>query len=377
MPTVLIIGSGFFGATVAERCASAYGCRVIILEKRDHIGGNSFSAPCPESGIEVHRYGSHIFHTHFPDVWSYAKRFTEFNDYRHTVWIRHRNRIYPMPVNLATINTFYGTAMSPPEARLLLDREIAATGITQPRNLEEMALSLIGRPLYEAFIRDYTLKQWGEDPTRLPADIIARLPVRLNYNLRYYNDPLQGIPAEGYGRMISRMLDHPAIEVRLNSDYLRLRSQLPAHDQLVYTGPIDRFFDCAFGPLGWRNVRFERQVLPTEDYQGTAVINMADPDAPFTRVHEYKHYTPERSFPGRTVVDHEYAGTSGPDEEPYYPMRTETDGRRLQQYQAEANRLMPRVHFGGRLGSYQYLDMDDAIAAGLACAECIRQSLKN
>lgn len=375
MRTILIIGSGFFGATVAERCATRHGCRVIVLEKRGHPGGNSFSAPCPETGIEVHRYGSHIFHTPLPEVWDYVRQFAAFNDYRHTVWTRLGDRIYPMPINLATLNAFYGAAMSPEEARLRLARDIEAAGITAPRNLEEKALSLIGRPLYEAFIRGYTIKQWGADPTQLPADIITRLPVRFNYNLRYYDDPFQGIPLDGYGRLIARMLDHPAIDVRLESDFFALRHTLPPHDQLVYTGAIDRYFESAFGPLGWRSVRFDRRVLETDDFQGTSVLNRADAGIPFTRTHEFKHFTPERSFPGRTVVDHEYAGASGPAEEPYYPMRTEDDLRRLALYQAEAGRLAPRVLFGGRLGSYQYLDMDDAIAAGLACAEQIGQTL--
>ncbi len=376
MPTILIIGSGLFGATVAEQCASRQGCRVIVLEKRDHPGGNCYSAPCPKTGIEVHRYGSHIFHTHQPEVWRYATRFTTFNDYRHTVWIRRGNRIYPMPVTLATLNAFYGTAFSPAEARAHLAREAAATGITEPRNLEEKALSLVGRPLYEAFIRDYTFKQWGVPSSRLPSDIITRLPVRYTYDLRYYDDPLQGIPADGYGSLIARMLAHPAIELRLKTDFFNVRNDLPPHDCLVYTGAIDRYFNCAFGPLGWRSVRFDRQTLDLEDFQGTAVMNMGDPEVPATRVHEYKHFTPERRFPGHTVVDHEYAGSCGPDVDPYYPMRTEDDRRRIERYRAEAQRLAPRILFGGRLGSYQYLDMDDAIAAGLACADQIGNSLR-
>ena len=374
MPTVLIIGSGLFGAAVAERCAANYGCRVIVLEKRDHVGGNSYSSPCPQTGIEVHRYGSHIFHTHLPAVWNYVNRFTAFNDYRHTVWIRLRDKVLPMPVNLATINAFLGSALGPAGAREWLEREIAATGITTPRNLEEKALSLIGRPLYDALIRGYTLKQWGADPADLPADIITRLPVRLNYNLRYYDDPLQGIPVDGYGRLIARMLDHPAIEVRLKTDYFRIRHDLPPHDRLVFTGPIDRFFDCAHGPLGWRSVRFDRRVMEVDDFQGTAVMNMADPEVPCTRVHEYKHYTPEKAFPNRTVVDHEFAGAIGPDEEPFYPGRTPADLRRLDQYQADAERLAPRVLFGGRLGSYRYFDMDDALAEALAAADRLGQT---
>jgi UDP-galactopyranose mutase len=375
MPTLLIIGSGLFGAAVAERCASVYGCRVIVLEKRGHIGGNSYSAPCPVSGIEVHHYGSHIFHTHRPEIWRYLSRFTTFNDYRHTVWISRNQRLYPMPVNLATINAFYGTAMTPDEARHKLAQEADAAGITQPRNLEEMALSRVGRPLYEALIRDYTFKQWGLSPTLLPAAILNRLPVRFSLDARYFDDPFQGIPGDGYGRLLARMLDHPAIEVRLNTDFFSTRAALPMHDRLVFTGPIDRYFDQAFGPLAWRSVQFDHRVLDIDDFQGTAVINQGDPAVPFTRIHEYKHFTPEKSFPGRTVVARETAGPSGPEADPAYPLRTEPDLNRLTRYRREAAALEPRVSFGGRLGSYQYLDMDDALAEGLARADQIGNSL--
>ncbi|MDR0994106.1 MAG: UDP-galactopyranose mutase [Verrucomicrobiota bacterium] len=361
--TVVIVGAGFYGAVMAERFANAAGCRVVLLEKRGHIGGNSWSCADPETGIEEHVYGPHIFHTSDERVWEYINRFTAFNGYRHTVWAARQGKVYPLPFGLAAINLLMGKRWSPQEAEAWVLEEAAKEGIHTPQNLEEKALSLIGRPLYEAFVKEYTEKHWGRKATELPAYIISRLPVRYTYNVGYYKDVWQGIPVEGYGRLFGRMLEHPNIEVRLEADYAEHRDTLPEHRWLIYTGAIDQFFGFRHGRLGWRSVRFDRQVLDVPDYQGTAVLNECDGAVAYTRTHEFKHFTPERRF-DRTVVYREFSFSPSEADDVYYPIRTPEDQALLAKYEAEAAAL-PKVHFGGRLGSYAYLDMDQAIAAAL------------
>ena len=362
---LLVVGAGFYGAVMAERFASA-GWGVTILEKRDHIGGNSWSRPDPETGIEEHVYGPHIFHTSDEEVWKYANRFTAFNGYRHTVWVKRKGKVYPLPFGLAAINLLLGKALPPAEARAWVAEEAAKTGIKEPRNLEEKALSMVGRPLYEAFVKEYTEKHWGRKATELPAFIIARLPVRYTYGTGYYNDRWQGIPVDGYGEWFHRMLDHPNIAVRLGTDFFAVRENLPEHDLLVYTGAIDEFFGCKFGMLGWRSVRFERQVLPeTDDFQGTSVMNECDGAVPWTRTHEFKHFTPERAFKG-TVLYREFSFAPGRDDDKYYPIRAPADMELLERYRREAAATCPKVVFGGRLGAYAYWDMDKAIAGALS-----------
>ncbi|NDR52505.1 UDP-galactopyranose mutase [Actinomyces sp. 565] len=368
---LVVVGSGLFGATVAQRAAEELGVHVVVAERRNHVGGNAYSYPDPDTGIEVHRYGSHIFHTSNEQVWAYANRFTAFNDYRHHVYANHAGEIYPLPISLGTINQFFHAALGPEQARALI-AEHAAEITGEPANLEEKAVSLIGRPLYEAFIRGYTAKQWQTDPTDLGAGIITRLPVRLNYNSRYFSDPYEGIPVDGYGTWVERMLDHPRIEVRLGTDFLAAdgvltRDACVDRVPVVYTGAVDRFFDYRLGALTWRTLDFETRVLPTGDYQGTAVINYSDADVPYTRVHEFRHYHPERAYPDdATVIMREYSRMAGPDDEPCYPVGTPADRERLARYQQLAAELEPqRVVFGGRLGAYQYLDMDRTIASAL------------
>lgn len=361
----LVVGAGFFGAVVAERIANDLGERVLVIDRRTHIGGNSYSEPDSETGIEVHRYGSHIFHTRHGEVWEYVTRFSGFNTYRHKVLTRFGDRVFRMPINLSTINDFYGLSLSPSEAREFLRSETAREGILEPANLEEKAVASIGRPLYEAFIKGYTHKQWERDPRELPASIISRLPVRFSYNDDYFSDPWQGIPTIGYGALFRRLLAHERIEVRLGLDFFDIREQIPAGCSVIYTGPIDRFFDYRHGQLGWRTLRFESEVLPVEDHQGTAVMNYADADVPYTRVHEFRHYHPERSHPDdRTVIFREYSTGRDAAADPYYPVNAAEDRRKLELYQAEAGRL-PDVLFGGRLGEYRYLDMDQTILSAL------------
>lgn len=361
----LVVGSGLFGSVVAERIAADLGEKVMVLDKRSHPGGNCHSEIDPETGIECHCYGSHIFHTSDAGVWEYLNGFSSFNSYRHKVLSTLGERVYQMPINLATIEAFYGRRLTPAEARALVLSEVAREGIVSPANLEEKAVSLIGRPLYQALIRGYTIKQWETDPLELPADIITRLPVRYDYRADYFNDVWQGIPLEGYRAIFKRMLQHPNIELRLGTDYLAVREQVPADCLVIFTGPIDRFFDYRFGELGWRTLRFEKEVFRTGDYQGTAVMNYADAAVPFTRIHEFRHYHEERSYPDDlTVIYREYSTGANAAADPYYPVNRSSDQKLLQLYQEEAGKRSG-VLFGGRLGSYRYLDMDKAIAEAL------------
>jgi len=360
---LLVVGSGFFGLTVAERAASE-GHRVLVVERRKHLGGNAYSEFEPETGIEVHTYGSHLFHTSNARVWEYVNRFTSFNDYRHTVLTNHAGRIFPLPVSLATICDFYGQAFTPDEARALIAAQAAAEGITAPANLQEKAISLIGRPLYEAFIRGYTAKQWQTDPKELPAEIITRLPVRYTFNTRYFNDTWEGLPVDGYTAWLTRMADHPLIDVRLNTDFSDVRA-LIGKTPVVYTGPLDAYFDYSEGRLGWRTLDFEVEVLDVDDFQGTSVMNYADEEVPYTRIHEFQHLHPERSHTsGKTVIMREFSRFAGDLDEPYYPVNTDGDRSMLERYR-KAAAAQPGVIFGGRLGSYQYLDMHMAVASAL------------
>ena len=359
-----VVGSGFFGLTVAERAANA-GYRVLVLDRRSHIGGNAFSDVEAETGIEVHRYGSHLFHTSNQRVWDYVQRFTEFNSYRHHVFTNHQGRIYPMPVSLATMCDFFGEALSPVQARELVQSQIQQESISEPANLEDKAVSLIGRPLYEAFIRGYTAKQWQTDPRELPPEIITRLPVRYTFNNRYFNDTWEGLPVDGYTCWLSNMADHPGIDVRLDTDFFDIRSQLPPEKPIVYTGPVDEYFGFSEGHLTWRTLDFEVEVQDVPDFQGTSVMNYADESVPFTRIHEFQHLHPERTnTSGKTVIMREFSRFANRSDEPYYPINTAEDRQRLKTYR-EASEKEVNVIFGGRLGTYQYLDMHMAIASAL------------
>jgi UDP-galactopyranose mutase len=371
--TAIIVGAGFFGSVMAERFANDLGWRVILLERRNHVGGNSYSCPDPETGIEEHLYGPHIFHTSNARVWDYLNRFTVFNDYRHTVWAARRGKVYPLPFGLAAINLLLGKRLSPEEARAWVRTEVEKEKIVDPTNLEEMAMSLVGRTLYEAFVKDYTEKHWGMKATELPAFIITRLPVRYTYNVGYYNDLRQGIPVDGYGSLFRRMLGHPNVEVRLKTDYFDVKESLPAHDLLVYSGPIDRFFDYRHGRMKWRSVRFEKQVLALADYQGTSVMNECDGEVPYTRTHEFKHFTPERNFE-KTVIYRETSFEPGPNDDVYYPVRTTSDLAIRNRYKAEAASI-PNIVFGGRLGAYAYLDMENTVGTALEAFDGIKDKL--
>ncbi|HSS89273.1 MAG TPA: UDP-galactopyranose mutase [Streptosporangiaceae bacterium] len=367
---LIVAGSGFFGLTIAERCAGDLGLRVLVVERRHHIGGNAYSEPEPETGIEIHRYGAHLFHTSNAQVWEYANRFTAFTGYQHRVFTIYKGRVYPLPINLATICEYFGAAMSPDEARALIAEQAAEVKAGQATNLERKAVSLIGRPLYEAFIRGYTFKQWQTDPVDLPPEIITRLPVRYTFNNRYFSDTFEGLPADGYTAWLERMASHPNIEVRLDTDFSDLRADAAGSVPVVYTGALDAYFGYAAGDLGWRTLDFELEVLATGDFQGTPVMNYADADVPFTRIHEFRHFHPERDWypKDKTVIMREFSRFAGRGDEPYYPINTAADRKRLLAYRDMAARE-PGVLFGGRLGTYKYLDMHMAIGSALSMFE--------
>lgn len=365
MTDLVVVGSGFYGLTIAREAAERLGLRVLVLEKRSHIGGNAYSQFDPATGIEVHVYGSHLFHTSNERVWDYVNQFTSFTDYKHSVWTKHNEEIFSMPINLATINQFFRKEFSPEQAEEFIKNQTDSGAAASATNLEDRAIALIGQPLYEAFIKGYTEKQWQTNPKELPADIISRLPVRFTDDNRYFSDKYEGLPKDGYLNWIENLADHPKIEVRLNTDYFeyKTRNQIPV--PVVYTGPIDRYFNYEFGELGWRTLDFESEVITVGDFQGTSVMNYADIDVPFTRIHEYRHLYPERGYQDElTYISREYSRFASVDDEPYYPINTEGDRETLSKYRdlikGEAN-----VWFGGRLGSYKYLDMHMAIASAL------------
>jgi UDP-galactopyranose mutase len=366
---LVVVGAGFFGLTVAERVASELERTVVVLDRRSHLGGNAWSEPDPDTGIEVHRYGAHLFHTSNERVWEYARRFTDFTDYRHRVLTVSDGRVFQLPINLGTLCEFFGRHLTPDQARALVREQAADVDGRSADNLEDKAISLIGRPLYEAFIKGYTAKQWQTDPRKLPAEVITRLPVRFTFDNRYFNDRHEGLPVDGYAAWLQRMADHPRIEIRLDTDWFDVRSGIRPGTPVVYTGPLDRYFDHAAGALGWRTLDFERAVLPIGDFQGTPVMNYADLDVPWTRIHEFRHFHPERSYPAdRTVVVREYSRPADPGDEPYYPVNTPGDRIMLQRYR-ELAAAEPDVFFGGRLGTYQYLDMHMAIASALSMVD--------
>jgi UDP-galactopyranose mutase len=363
---IVVVGSGFFGLTIAECAAREMGANIVVIEQRSHIGGNAFSYFDDETGIEIHKYGSHLFHTSNETVWDYVNRFTSFTDYRHRVLTVHDGRVFQMPINLATLSQFYGRVLTPSAARELLSEVSGGRDPRAATSLEDRAIAQVGERLYRAFIAGYTQKQWQTDPLELPAEIIGRLPVRFDFNDRYFSDTWEGLPVDGYGAWISRMADREEISVFTHVDYFEVRAMLPRDILTVYTGPIDAYFGYSEGPLAWRTLDFEVETLEVPDFQGTSVMNYADIDVPFTRIHEPRHLHPERSnySPRQTVIMREFSRFATESDEPYYPIGSASDRRRLKRYRELADRERSVV-FGGRLGSYQYLDMHMAIASAL------------
>ena len=367
---LVVVGSGLFGLTIAEQAASRWGLRVAIVERRSHLGGNAYSEIDPETGIEVHKYGAHLFHTSNERVWEYVNRFTSFTSYVHRVWTTVDGVVYPMPVNLGTINQFFSAAYGPDEARALIAQQAAEVDGQEITDFESKGVSLVGRPLFEAFFKNYTAKQWQTDPKDLPASIISRLPVRYNYDSRYFNDKYEGLPVDGYTAWMERMVASDLIDVYLDTDFFDPENPLNkaavvGKVPVVYTGPVDRYFDYSAGDLSWRTVDFEKEVVDTGDYQGCSVMNYGDIDVPFTRIIEFRHFHPERDYQDKkTVIFREFSRFADHGDEPYYPVNTAQDRERLERYR-ELMKNEDRVFFGGRLGTYKYLDMHMAIASAL------------
>lgn len=356
----LIVGSGLFGSVFAFE-ARKRGKSCLVVEKRDHIGGNIYTEEI--RGIQVHRYGAHIFHTSDKDVWDYIQQFAEFNRYTNSPVAYYKGEIYNMPFNMNTFHKMWGV-VTPEEARVKIEEQRIKYGKETPRNLEEQAVSLVGKDIYEKLVKGYTEKQWGRKATELPPEIIKRLPVRLTYDNNYFNDLYQGIPVGGYTQIIEKLLE--GIEVRLNTDYLENRNQLnQICRKIIYTGPIDRYFDFMYGNLEYRSLRFEVEILEQENYQGNAVVNYTEYEVPYTRIIEHKHF--EFGTQPDTVISREYPVTWKQGDEPYYPVNDERNNALYQKYEREAGK-QDKVLFGGRLGKYRYYDMHQVVAEALVCA---------
>ncbi|QLL25479.1 UDP-galactopyranose mutase [Actinobacteria bacterium IMCC26103] len=362
---VIVVGAGFFGLTVAERLASESQKRVAIVDSRDHIGGNAHSYIEASSQVEVHTYGSHLFHTNNEKVWKYVSKFTEFNNYQHRVFAISRGEVFSLPVNLQTLSQLYPGITTVEQAAQLL----ASFPKDELNNFESKAISLVGEIAYNRFIKNYTEKQWQTNPRDLPAEIISRLPIRTNLDGRYFSDKYQGLPMDGYQKWQEKMVTDEKISIQLNTDFFDIQSQIGKNQLVIYTGPIDRYFGYKYGVLGWRTLDFETEVVEVDDYQGNSVVNYCDEIPEYTRIHEFKHLHPERSYTaGKTVIMKEFSRFAGKTDDPYYPINTSEDRAKLNKYREEAAQLK-NVYFGGRLGTYQYLDMHMAIASALSLYE--------
>ena len=360
----LIVGAGLFGSVFAYE-AKRVGKKVLVIDKRSHVGGNAYTEEM--EGIQVHRYGAHIFHTSDERVWNYMNRFAVFNRYTNSPVARYRDELYNLPFNMNTFHAIWGVK-TPREAKERIQEQIREAGITVPSNLEEQAISLVGRDIYEKLVKGYTEKQWGKRASELPAFIIKRLPVRFVYDNNYFNDRYQGIPVGGYTKIIEKMLD--GIEVWLNVDYLEEREKLSAMaDKIVYTGMIDAYYDYCFGILEYRSLRFETEILDMENYQGNAVVNYTEYEVPYTRIIEHKHFELQcQNDLGnpKTVITREYPHVWSPGDEPYYPLNDDKNNIIYQKYENKAKEEK-NVIFGGRLGRYRYFDMHQVVSAALDC----------
>ena len=357
----LIVGAGLFGAVFARE-ATDKGKKVLVIDKRDHIAGNVFTREI--EGINVHEYGAHIFHTNNREVWEYVNKFAEFNRFTNAPVANYKGELYSLPFNMYTFNKMWGV-VTPEEAKAKIEEQRKAAGITEPKNLEEQAISLVGTDIYEKLIKGYTKKQWGRPCSELPAFIIKRLPVRYTFDNNYFNALFQGIPMGGYTKMVENMLK--GIEVRTGVDYFDVKDELEAQAQkVIYTGPIDAYFDYKLGTLEYRSVRFETEVLDTDNFQGNAAVNFTDEETPWTRIIEHKFF--EFGEQPKTVISREYSSEWEKGDEPYYPVNDEKNGKLYEEYKKLAD-AEEKVVFGGRLGEYKYYDMDAVIAAALDKAE--------
>jgi len=361
----LIVGAGLYGAVFARQAADD-GKKVLVIDKRDHIAGNVYTENV--EGINVHKYGAHIFHTNSKVVWDYVNRFAEFNRFTNAPVANYKGELYSLPFNMYTFNKMWGV-VTPEEAAAKIEEQKRSAGITQPKNLEEQAISLVGTDIYEKLVKGYTEKQWGRPCKELPAFIIKRLPVRFTFDNNYFNALYQGIPMGGYTKMVENMLS--GIEVQLGVDYLQDKARLDAlAEKVVYTGAIDAYFDFKLGYLEYRSVRFENEILDKPNFQGNAAVNYTDAETPWTRIIEHKWF--EFGTQPKTVISREYSSEWKPGDEPYYPVNDERNGKLYRQYKALAD-AESKVIFGGRLGEYKYYDMDAVIAAALAkCDELLK-----
>ena len=356
----LVVGAGLYGAVFTREAIKA-GKKVLVIDKREHIGGNIYTEEV--EGIQVHRYGAHIFHTSNKKVWEYIQQFAEFNNYVNSPIANYKGEIYNMPFNMNTFSKIWNIVT--PEEALVKIEEQRAEIKGEPQNLEEQAISLVGRDIYEKLVKGYTEKQWGRDCKELPASIIRRLPVRFTYNNNYFNDRYQGIPEGGYTAVIERMLE--GADVILQEDYLKNKQEWDKKSKkIIYTGPVDAYFDYTYGPLEYRSVRFETEILDKENYQGNAVVNYTDRETPYTRVIEHKHF--EFGTQKKTVISREYSSEWKLGDEPYYPVNDAKNTELYQKYKILADQE-EKVIFGGRLGEYKYYDMDKVIAVALDMAE--------
>ena len=371
----LIVGAGLFGAIFAHE-AKKSGKKVLVIDRRDHIGGNIYTKEV--EGIQVHQYGAHIFHTSDKEVWDYIQQFAEFNRYTNSPVARYKDELYNLPFNMNTFSKMWGVR-TPAEAKEIIQRQIREAGITEPKNLEEQAISLVGKDIYEKLVKGYTEKQWGRRATELPSFIIRRLPVRYVYDNNYFNDKYQGIPVGGYTKIIERMLE--GTEVRLMTDFFANREILAKEaENIVFTGMIDAYYDYCFGELEYRSLRFETEVLDMENYQGNAVVNYTEYEVPYTRIIEHKHfeYGCQGGYGGdgsgvsdKTVITREYPAAWSRGEEPYYPMNDEKNNALYARYRELADQE-EHVIFGGRLGMYRYYDMHQVVKEAL---KCVRKAL--
>lgn len=357
----LIVGAGLFGSIFANE-ASNRGKKCLVIDKRNHIGGNVYCESI--EGINVHKYGAHIFHTNNKEVWNYVNSFVEFNRYTNCPVANYKGQLYNLPFNM---NTFYQLwkVKTPKEAITKIEEQVKEAKIEEPKNLEEQAIKLVGKDIYEKLIKGYTEKQWGKKATELPSFIIKRLPVRLTFDNNYFNDKYQGIPVGGYNKIIEKMLEN--IEVRLNTDFFERRKELESiADKIVFTGMIDQFYDYKFGTLEYRSLRFEHEILEEENYQGNAVVNYTEYDIPYTRIIEHKHF--EYGTQPNTVITREYPATWSKGDEPYYPINDDQNNEIYAKYKALANNE-DKVIFGGRLAQYKYYDMHNVIEQALNCVK--------
>ena len=370
MNNIAIVGAGFSGAVVARELAEA-GIPVEVYDSRPHVAGNCHTERDPETGVMVHKYGPHIFHTDNERVWQYLNRYTRFMPYTNRVKTTSRGRVFTLPINLLTINQFFGKTFSPTEAKAFIEQQ-ADISIEDPQNFEEQALRFVGKELYEAFFKGYTLKQWGCDPRQLPASILKRLPIRFNYDDNYFSHPHQGMPERGYTPIVEKILDHENITVQLNTMFTLDRKG--QYDHLFYSGPIDAYFDYQLGRLAYRTLDF-REIRADGDYLGCAVMNYGDESVPYTRISEHKYFSPWEEH-DKTICFEEYSRACEPDDIPYYPIRLVEEKSMLRKYvelaQGESN-----VTFLGRLGTYRYLDMDVTIGEALVAADEFLQLGRN